>query len=570
MYGAMEFYYAARELKLTPILGCEAYLAPRGRFDRTVRDEAHLTLLAADLVGYRNLIALVSKGFLEGYYYKPRIDLDLLAKHHDGLIALSGCMSGLVAAPLLGGDYDTALRNAKTYVEIFGDRFYIEVMRHGMPEQDTINEGLVRIARELSVPIVATNDAHYLEQKDAAAHDVLLCIGTGKTVSDTNRMKFYSDQFYLKSPQEMAELWADLPEAVENTARIAERVDIRIPEKIFHLPQYPVPRVDATPERSDAEYLRELCELGLRERYGEERCRERCGPARAAGVRARRHHEDGLFVVFSDRLGLRKVRARSRHPGRSGARVGGRIGSRVLPEDHRPRSAPLQPALRAVSQPRPDIDAGHRYRLLRGAPRRSHRATLRKSTARTVSRRSSRSGRWPRARRSAMQAERSAFPYPTSIALQNSYPPAPAGLSIADAVERIAELKSIYATQPEIRKLLDTAKEIEGLARNASTHAAGVVISAGTADRLHAARAFRRWRREHAVRHGLDRANRSAQDGLPRIAQPHGNGERGCRDPADGRSGIRPHGHSVRGCVRPTRCWLAERRWASFNSSRKA
>ncbi len=271
MYGAMEFYYAAREFSLTPILGCEAYLAPRGRLDRSVREEAHVTLLAADLVGYRNLVALVSKGFLEGYYYKPRIDLDLLEKHNDGLIVLSGCMSGLVAAPLLSGDDATALHNAKTYREIFGDRFYIEVMRHGMPEQDAINGGLVRIARELGVPIVATNDSHYLEQKDASAHDVLLCIGTGKTVSDKNRMKFYSDQFYLKPAEEMAELWSDFPEACENTRRIADRIDIRIPEKIFHLPQYPVPPDDESPARSDAEYLRELCEAGLTERYGSER-----------------------------------------------------------------------------------------------------------------------------------------------------------------------------------------------------------------------------------------------------------------------------------------------------------
>ncbi len=159
-------------------------------------------------------------------------------------------MSGLVAQPLLRNDYAAALRNAKTYVDIFGDRFYIEVMRHGMKEQDAINEGLVRIARELELPIVATNDSHYLEQKDAAAHDVLLCIGTGKTVSDTNRMRFYGDQFYLKSAREMRELWSDLPEACDNTVRIAERVDIRIPEKIFHLPQYPVPQAVAEPERS--------------------------------------------------------------------------------------------------------------------------------------------------------------------------------------------------------------------------------------------------------------------------------------------------------------------------------
>ncbi|MBV8721807.1 MAG: DNA polymerase III subunit alpha, partial [Candidatus Eremiobacteraeota bacterium] len=292
MYGAMEFYYSAREERLTPIIGCEAYIAPRGRFDRTVREEAHVTLLAGDLVGYRNLTALVSKGFLEGYYYKPRIDLDLLAEHNDGLIVLSGCMSGLVAAPLLKNDYATALRNARTYVDIFGDRFYIEVMRHGMPEEAVINDGLVRVARELSVPIVATNDSHYLDQKDAPAHDVLLCIGTGKTVSDTSRMKFYSDQFYVKTAQEMRELWADLPEACDNTIAIAKRIDIRIPENIFNVPEYPVPPApepQAEP-RTDAEYLRELCERGLIERYGEQRV------ASDSALRDRLEYELGIIT----------------------------------------------------------------------------------------------------------------------------------------------------------------------------------------------------------------------------------------------------------------------------------
>jgi DNA polymerase-3 subunit alpha len=180
MYGAMEFYYAARDTSLTPIIGCEAYIAPRGRFDRSVREEAHVTLLAADLIGYRNLTALISKGFLEGYYYKPRIDLDLLAKHHDGLIVLSGCMSGMVAAPLLKNDYATAVKNAQTYVDIFGDRFYIEVMRHGMPEEDVINTGLVKVARQLNVPIVATNDSHYLEQRRTGARRACCASAPGR------------------------------------------------------------------------------------------------------------------------------------------------------------------------------------------------------------------------------------------------------------------------------------------------------------------------------------------------------------------------------------------------------
>ena len=150
MFGSMEFYYAARDHKLVPIVGCEAYIAPRGRFDRTVRDEAHVTLLAADIVGYRNLVALISKGFLEGYYYKPRIDMDLLAKHHEGLIVLSGCMSSLCAQPLLKNDYAGAKKAAQSFVDIFGDRFYVEIMRHGIPEQDIVNDGLIKLAREMN------------------------------------------------------------------------------------------------------------------------------------------------------------------------------------------------------------------------------------------------------------------------------------------------------------------------------------------------------------------------------------------------------------------------------------
>ncbi|HET6274940.1 MAG TPA: DNA polymerase III subunit alpha [Candidatus Cybelea sp.] len=478
MYGAMEFYYAARALNLTPILGCEAYVAPRGRFDRSVRDEAHLTLLAADLVGYRNLIALVSKGFLEGYYYKPRIDLDLLAKHNDGLIALSGCMSGLVAAPLLSGNYETALRNAKTYVEIFGDRFYIEVMRHGMPEQDTINDGLVRVARELSVPIVATNDSHYLEQKDASAHDVLLCIGTGKTVSDENRMRFYSDQFYLKTPDEMVELWSDLPEACENTVRIAERVDIRIPEKIFHLPQYPVPRSGSGSERGDAEYLRELCEDGLRERFGEERV------GRDVALRERLEYEldvitkmgfSSYFLIVWDFVKYARDRGIPVGPGR-GSAVGSLVAYSLKITDLDPLRFDLlfERFLNPDRISMPDIDTDfcveRRDEVIAyvtqkyGEDRVAQIVTFGTMAARAAIRDAGRA---------------LGVPLPEVDRVAKLVPSGPGGLSIKDAIERIAELKSIYATQPQIRKLLDTAKEIEGLARNASTHAAGVVISAG-------------------------------------------------------------------------------------------
>jgi len=478
MYGAMEFYYAAREARLTPILGCEAYVAPRGRLDRTAREEAHVTLLAADLIGYRNLIALVSKGFLEGYYYKPRIDLELLAKHHDGLIVLSGCMSGLVAAPLLRNDYAAALRNAKTYVEIFGDRFYIEVMRHGMKEQDTINDGLVRIARELGVPIVATNDSHYLEQKDASAHDVLLCIGTGKTVSDTNRMRFYSDQFYLKSAQEMRELWSDLPEACDNTLRIAERVDIRIPEKVFHLPEYPVPQSAGEPEKGDADYLREICELGLFERYGEERI------ATDASLRARLEYEldvittmgfSSYFLIVWDFIKYARDHGIPVGPGR-GSAVGSLVAYCLRITDLEPLRFNLlfERFLNPERISMPDIDTDfcveRRDEVIEyvtekyGKDRVAQIVTFGTMAARAAIRDAGRA---------------LGVPLPDVDRIAKLVPSGPGGMPISRAIDQIAELKSLYATRPEIRKLLDTAKEIEGLARNAGTHAAGVVISAG-------------------------------------------------------------------------------------------
>ncbi|MBV9717695.1 MAG: DNA polymerase III subunit alpha [Candidatus Eremiobacteraeota bacterium] len=478
MYGAMEFYYAAREMRLTPILGCEAYVAPRGRLDRTAREEAHVTLLAGDLVGYRNLIALVSKGFLEGYYYKPRIDLELLAKHHDGLIALSGCMSGLVAAPLLRGDYDAAARNAKTYVEIFGDRFYIEVMRHGMPEQDAINDGLVRIGRELNIPLVATNDSHYLEQKDAGAHDVLLCIGTGKTVSDENRMRFYSDQFYLKSPAEMHELWSDLPEACENTVRIAERVDIRIPEKIFHLPEYPVPQSEGDRERSDAEYLRELCESGLLERYG----RERIGAD--ATLRTRLDYElavitkmgfSSYFLIVWDFIKYARDRGIPVGPGR-GSAVGSLVAYCLKITDLDPLRFNLmfERFLNPERISMPDIDTDfcvdRRDEVIAyvtekyGKERVAQIVTFGTMAARAAIRDAGRA---------------LGVPLPDVDRIAKLVPSGPGGFSIKRAIEQIPELKSVYALQPQMRKLLDTAKEIEGLSRNAGTHAAGVVISAG-------------------------------------------------------------------------------------------
>ena len=473
MYGAMEFYYKAREYNLSPILGCEAYLAPRGRLDRTAREEAHITLLAADYIGYRNLTALVSKGFLEGYYYKPRIDLDLLAQHNEGLIALSGCMSGMVAAPLLQNDFAKAQSAAQTFLQIFGDRFYIEVMRHGMPEQEVVNTGLIAIARQLGIPLVATNDTHYLHQADAPAHDVLLCIGTGKTVSDTSRMRFYSDQFYVKSPDEMRTVFSDLPEACDATLEIAKRVDIRLPENIFQLPAFPVPE-----EKNPEEFLREICEQGLLARYGRQRV------ASDPQLRSRLEYELGVitkmgfasyFLIVWDFIKYARDHDIPVGPGR-GSAVGSLVSYclRITDLDPLKYNLLFERFLNPDRVSMPDIDTDfcveRRDEVIAyvtekyGAERVAQIVTFGTMAARAAVRDAGRA---------------LGVPLPDVDRVAKMIPSGPGGLSIAQALDQIPELRALYSGLPEIRKLLDTAKTIEGLARNAGTHAAGVVISAG-------------------------------------------------------------------------------------------
>lgn len=473
MYGAMEFYHAARRARLKPIIGCEAYMAPRGRLDRTLREEAHVTLLAADLEGYRNLAALVSKGFLEGYYYKPRIDFDLLERHSKGLIALSGCISGLVAAPLLKNDRETAVGNAKIYREIFGDRFYIEVMRHGMTEQDVVNAGLISIARELEVPVVATNDAHYLECADAVAHDVLLCIGTGRTISESNRLKFATNEFYVKSADEMYELWSDYPEACENTVRLAERIDLELPKRSFAMPEYKVPESTAM---SADEYLRSLCEQGLRERYGAERA------VQDLALRERLDYElhvietmgyASYFLIVWDFVKFARDRDIPVGPGR-GSAVGSLVAYCLRITDLDPLQFNLifERFLNPERISMPDIDTDfcveRRDEVIAyvtekyGADRVAQIVTFGTMAARAAVRDAGRV---------------LGVPLPDVDRVAKLIPSGPTGLSIPEALEQIGELKVLYAANPEMRKLLDTAKTIEGLARNAGTHAAGVVIS---------------------------------------------------------------------------------------------
>jgi DNA polymerase-3 subunit alpha len=500
MFGAVDFYDTSRKYGLTPIIGCEAYIAPRGRFEKTVRDEAHITLLAASDVGYKNLTTLISKGFLEGYYYKPRIDMDLLAKHNEGLIVLSGCMSSLVASPLLKNDYATAKGNAKMFHDIFGDRFYIEIMRHGMPEEDVINDGLIKIARELDYPLVATNDSHYLTQGDAQAHDVLLCIGTGKTVQDTSRMKFFSDQFYVKSAEEMRELFADVPEACDNTLEIVKRIDIKIPEKVFYLPDYPVPKTaaedvagvlaaqaaaaapaseidpDRQIEMSADDYLRLVCEQGLIARYGAERAKD------DAALRERLEYElrviiemgfSSYFLIVWDFIKYARDRDIPVGPGR-GSAVGSIVSYCLRITDLDPIKFKLffERFLNPERISMPDIDTDfcveRRDEVIRyvidkyGSDRVAQIVTFGTMAARAAIRDAGRA---------------LGIPLPDVDRVAKLVPSGPGGLTIEKALEQIPELGVLYNHDPQLRKLLDTAKSIEGLARHASTHAAGVVIS---------------------------------------------------------------------------------------------
>ena len=492
MFGAMEFYYAARDVSLTPIVGCEAYIAPRGRFDRTVRDEAHVTLLAADIVGYRNLVALISKGFLEGYYYKPRIDMDLLAKHHDGLIVLSGCMSSLCAQPLLKNDYAGAKKAAQSFVDIFGDRFYIEIMRHGIPEQDVVNDGLIRLARDMKLPLVATNDSHYLDRSDAQAHDVLLCIGTGKTVQDTSRMKFMTDEFYVKPAHEMRALFADVPDACDNTLAIASRIDMRIPEAQFNIPIYPVPpreeaaaTLEAMPSllgddvlgmRSPDEYLREICELGLVARYGVERART------DTALRERLDYELGViakmgfpsyFLIVWDFIKYARDRDIPVGPGR-GSAVGSLVSYVLRITDLDPIKFGLifERFLNPDRISMPDIDTDfcveRRDEVIAYVTEKygsDHVAQI--VTFGTMA-----------ARAAVRDAGRAlAVPLGDVDRVAKLIPSGPGGLSIEKALAQIPELRALYDASGVYKQLLDTAKSIEGLARHASTHAAGVVIS---------------------------------------------------------------------------------------------
>ena len=300
MYGVIDFYRACKAEGIKPVIGCEVYVTPQGRtrFDKVHEFDAesrHLVLLCENEEGYRNLSFLVSAGWTEGFYIKPRIDLELLRRHSGGLIALSACLAGEIPRRLRNGEYENAKKYALELADIFGpDRFYLELQDHGIRDQQIVNQGILRIHQETGLPMVCTNDAHYLRKEDAEAHDVLLCIQTGKTIDDENRMRYEPRNFYLRSEAEMAALFpADVYEgALENTARIADMCDLEFTFGKYHLPEFQLP------EGYDSfSYLKKLCDEGYRERYGDRRPVP--GPA---AVRAGHDREDGVHRLLPHRL----------------------------------------------------------------------------------------------------------------------------------------------------------------------------------------------------------------------------------------------------------------------------
>ena len=472
MYGVIDFYECAKQNGIKPIIGCEVYVAARSRFDK-VHDldsqSCHLILLAENDVGYHNLMKLVSAGFIEGFYYRPRIDMDILREHNEGIIALSACMSGVLSRQLLSGNYDEAKRRAQEFLDIFGrDRYFIEIQDHGIFEQKKLNRDLISIARELNIDIVATNDIHYTLKRDAEYQDVLMCIQMGKTVDDEDRMKMDCDQLYLKSEEEMTELFSYIPEALENTQKIADRCNVEIEFGKFHLPKFEIPN-----GLTAYEYLKQLVDCGMRERY----------PNADESVVSRMQYElDTIsqmgyvdyFLIVWDFIHYAKSHGIPVGPGRGSA-----AGSVVAYCLHITDVDPIKYSLiferflnpERVSMPDIDIDfcyvrrgevidyVNRKY----GSDNVAQIVTFGTMAARLAIRDVGRALNIPYGR-----VDEVAKQVPNELKM-----------TIKKALTVNYKLKELYDSSAEIKKLIDTAIELEGLPRHTSTHAAGVVITSG-------------------------------------------------------------------------------------------
>ena len=471
MYGVIDFYRAAREAGINPILGCEVYVAPGSRFDREVGsgDDRyyHLVLLAENNQGYSNLMKIVSKGFVEGFYYKPRVDLELLEKYHEGIIALSACLAGEVARYLARGMYEDAKIAALRYQDIFGKgNFFLELQDHGIPEQQTVNQQLLRMHRETGIDLVATNDVHYTMAEDAEPHDVLLCLQTGKKLTDENRMRYEGGQYYVKSPEEMAKLFPYALEALENTHKIAERCHVEIEFGVTKLPKYDVP--DGF---TSWEYLNKLCYEGLEQRYHPvtEELKKRLD-YELTTIKNMGYVD--YFLIVWDFIKYARDNDIMVGPGRGSA-----AGSLVAYTLGITQLDPIRYDLlferflnpERVSMPDIDVDfCFERRQEVIDYVRRKYGddcvvqiVTFGTLAARGVIRDVGR----------VLD-----MPYAQVDTIAKMVPQEP-NITIDKALEMNPEFRKAYEEQEDIHRLIDLAKRLEGLPRHTSMHAAGVVIS---------------------------------------------------------------------------------------------
>ena len=471
MYGVIDFYRAAREAGIKPILGCEVYVAPGSRFDReNVHGEDryyHLVLLAENNEGYQNLMKIVSKGYVDGFYYKPRVDMEVLKTYHKGIIALSACLAGEVPRFLARGLYEEAKEAVLKYQEIFGrGNYFLELQDHGIPMQRQVNQGIIRLSRELDIPLAATNDCHYINAEDWEAHDILLCIQTGKKVADENRMRYEGGQYYVKSEEEMRELFSYIPEAIDNTAKIAERCNVEIEFGVTKLPRYEVP------EGYDSwGYLNHLCSEGFKERYPEddgtlkERLEYELGVIKSMGY-------VDYFLIVWDFINFARSHGIAVGPGRGSA--AGSIVSyclKITNIDPIRYQLLFERFLNPERVSMPDIDVDFCYERRQevidyvvekyGKDQVAQIVTFGTLAARGVIRDVGR-----------------VMDLPYSLCDQVSkMVPAELNITLDLALKKNPELKGLYDTDEQVHKLIDMSRRLEGLPRHTSMHAAGVVIS---------------------------------------------------------------------------------------------
>ena len=476
MYGAVEFYKECTKNGIKPIIGCEVYVAPHSRFDKEAgRDSGynHLILLAKNKIGYQNLAKLVSLSFVEGYYYKPRIDLEILEKYSEGLVCLSACLAGSLSQAVIHNDMAKAEEVALWHKRVFKDDYYIEIQHNGLRQQIMVNQKLIELARKLDIPLVATNDAHYLKKEDSYFHEVLLCIQTGKRMSDEDRMRFETEEFYIKSPEEMADYFSEFPDAIENTVKIAEKCNYDFEFGVTKLPNYDVPEEFAT----HADYFKDLCNKGITKRYGENPSEE---------VQKRLEYEISViekmgyvdyFLIVWDYINYAKSVGIPVGPGRgSGAGSIAAYAIGITDIDPLKYNLLFERFLNPerVSMPDFDVDFDYERRgeVIEYVERKygkdhvSQIITFGTMAARMVIRDVGRVLDYPYS-----ETDKLAKMIPMEV-----------HITIPKALEQNRELKILYESNEEVKRLIDIAIKLEGLPRQASTHACGIVITKDPVD----------------------------------------------------------------------------------------